>query len=175
MHYLKSFYWRMIASPIKYAKHIGVEIGENCLIATKKWPSEPYLIKIGNNVQITNEVFIHTRGGANCIRKEYPDFDVFGKVIIEDWVYIGAYSQIMPGVVIGEGSLIAAGSVVTKSIPPHSVVGGNPAKYICSTKDYFIHNEKYNLNCKHLNKKAKKEFLLKQADEMFLHKKMLLK
>ena len=58
MHYLKSFYWRMIASPIKYAKHIGVEIGENCLIATKKWPSEPYLIKIGNNVQITNEVYL---------------------------------------------------------------------------------------------------------------------
>ena len=62
---------------------------------------------------------------------------MFGKVVIEDWAYIGASSQIMPGVTIGTGALVAAGSVVTKSVPPHTVVGGNPARIICTTADYY--------------------------------------
>lgn len=53
-------YWRFFKSPEAYARHIGVTIGENCLIATRQWPSEPYLVKIGNNVQITSNVVIHT-------------------------------------------------------------------------------------------------------------------
>ena len=59
-----NIYWNHIASPEKYARHIGVEIGEDCLIITKMWSSEPYLVKIGNHVQITNNVFIHTHGGG---------------------------------------------------------------------------------------------------------------
>ena len=169
-HYISSFYWNYIASPIQYSKHIGVQIGDNCLIATKNWSSEPYLIKVGNHVQITNEVYIHTHGGANCIRKENPEFDVFGKVIIEDWAYIGAYSQIMPGVTIGEGALVAAGSVVTKSVPPHCVVGGNPAKYICTTQEYIQNNDKYNLKCKGLERREKRQFLLSQTEEKFIQK-----
>lgn len=58
-------------------------------------------------------------------RIKYPRFDTFGKVKIGDYVYIGTNSLIMPGVTIGDGSLIAAGSVVTKSVPPGVVVGGN--------------------------------------------------
>lgn len=49
-------------------------------------------------------------------------------VIIEDDVWIGANSIILPGVTIGKGSVIAAGSIVTKNIPPYSVAGGNPAR-----------------------------------------------
>ena len=116
-------FWRKIIAwlPSKlYAKAIGVKLGENCLIATKNWSTEPYLIRIGNNVQITNGVSIHTHGGCNALRMNVDDFDFFGKVIIEDWAYIGAFSQIMPGVTIGEGAIVAAGSIVTKSVPPHS-------------------------------------------------------
>ena len=51
-------------------------------------------------------------------------------VIIEDNVWIAARSIILPGVEIGKGSVIGAGSVVTRSIPPFSVVVGNPAKLI---------------------------------------------
>lgn len=82
----------------------------------------------------------HTRGG-NSVRKIDPTFDCFGKVVIEDWAYIGSFSQIMPGVTIGEGSLVAAGSVVTKSTPPGSVVGGNPAKIICTVENYLHRNK----------------------------------
>lgn len=42
------FYWRFLVSPIDYARHIGVFVGENSFIATRKWSSEPYLITIGN-------------------------------------------------------------------------------------------------------------------------------
>lgn len=52
--------------PEKYARHIGVNIGENCLISTRNFGTEPYLITIGDNVQITRGVHIFTHGGEYC-------------------------------------------------------------------------------------------------------------
>lgn len=63
----------ILVSPIDYARHIGVFVGENSFIATRKWSSEPYLITIGNNVQITSGVAIHTHGGGNSVRSRIPD------------------------------------------------------------------------------------------------------
>jgi acetyltransferase-like isoleucine patch superfamily enzyme len=51
-------------------------------------------------------------------------------IIIEDDVWIGACAIILKGVTIGEGAIVAAGSVVTKNVEPYSLVGGNPAKLI---------------------------------------------
>ena len=167
---ISHFYWHNIASPEKLARHLGVTIGKNCLISTRNWPSEGYLITIGNNVQITPYVSIHTHGGTHAIRLFHPDFDVFGKVVIEDWAYIGAYSQIMPGVTIGKGALVAAGSIVTKSVAPHTVVGGNPARYICTTEEFYERNKQYNVNTKALTQKEKKKVLLSLPDEMFIKK-----
>lgn len=164
------FYWRYIASPEKYARHLGVTIGKHCFISTREWSNEPYLIKIGDHVQVTRCVSVHTHGGGQSIRKEHPDFDVFGKVVIEDWAYIGAYSQIMPGVTIGEGALVAAGSVVTKSVAPHTVVGGNPARYICTTEEFYERNKKYNVNTKGKGHKEKKRILLSLPEDMFIKK-----
>lgn len=169
-HRLMYIYWRFIASPEKYARHIGVTIGKNCLISTRNWSTEPYLVTIGNNVQLTRNVSIHTHGGGNSVRKDHPNFDVFGKVVINDWAYIGSYSQIMPGVTIGEGALIAAGSVVTKSVAPHSVVAGNPARYICSTEEYYEKNKKYDVGSKGLSEKKKKDYLLSLPNEKFISK-----
>lgn len=157
-------------SPEKYARHLGVTIGKNCLISTRNWGSEPYLVAIGNNCQITYSVSIFTHGGGQAIRHICPDFDVFGKVVIEDWAYIGAYSQIMPGVTIGEGALVAAGSVVTKSVPPHTVVGGNPARFICSVEEYYERNKEYNLKTKGLSLPDKKKYLLTLPDDRFIKK-----
>lgn len=157
-------------TPEQYARKIGVKIGTHCFISTRNWGTEPYLITVGDHVQITHCVSIHTHGGGNSIRKDHPDFDVFGKVVIEDWAYIGAYSQIMPGVTIGEGALVAAGSIVTKSVAPHTVVGGNPARYICTTEEYFERNKKYNIGTKGLSKKEKREVLLSMPDENLIKK-----
>lgn len=114
---LISFYNSHILSPEQYARKIGVRIGSKCFIGTRHFGSEPYLITIGDNVGIPEGVFFHTHGGARAARRIYPDFDVFGKIVIKDWAYIGSGSHIMPGVTIGENSIIAASSMVTKSVP----------------------------------------------------------
>lgn len=57
------FYWKFIASPVNYARHIGVKIGDNNLIGKGHWSSEPYLITVGNNCQLTNcQIFTHGGG-----------------------------------------------------------------------------------------------------------------
>lgn len=68
------------------------------------------------------------------------------------------HSQIMPGVTIGEGALVAAGSIVTKSVAPHTVVGGNPAKFICTTEEYYERNKQYNIGSKGLDGLQKKSY-----------------
>lgn len=108
----------------EYARSIGVQIGQNCLIRTRNWPGEPYLITIGNNVQITKDVYFHTHGGCHVARFKYPTFNACGKIRVCDNAYIGTAAQIMPGVTIGEGALIAAGAIVTKSVPSKEVWGG---------------------------------------------------
>lgn len=160
----------MIMTPKRYARFIGVKFGKNCLIATKNWSSEPYLIEIGDNVQITHNVSVHTHGGSHVVRKVIPDFDMFGRVIIEDGAYKGAYSQIMPGVTIGRGALVAAGSIVTKSVPSDVVVAGNPAKFICTVEEYIERNMKYNVGTKGLSLDAKKKALLAMGEDKFIRK-----
>lgn len=167
---IKNYYWNNLASCEALARHLGAKIGVNCLINTRFWPTESYLITVGNNVQITRGVSIYTHGGGNAIRREHPDFDVFGRVVIKDWAYIGAFSQIMPGVTIGEGALIAAGSVVTKSVAPHTVVGGNPARVICTTEEYYQRNKVFNAGTKGKLFKEKKDILLSLPEEKFIKK-----
>lgn len=168
-----NYFWKCFATPMLYAKHIGVKIGNNNFIRTKDFGTEPYLIEIGNNVQITAGVKIHTHGGGHAIRKKHPDFDIFGKVIIEDWVYIGSQAQIMPGVTIGEGSIVAAGAIVTKSVPKSVVVAGNPARIICSIDDYTNRNLKYNVGTKGLSQKKKRAILENLPSEKFIKKECL--
>lgn len=170
MSIISSLYWRYIKSPEAYARHLGVNIGRDCFIDTRYWGNEPYLISIGNNVAVTGGVRIHTHGGARVARRQFPNFDVFGKVVIEDWAYIGSCAQIMPGVTIGKGSMVAAGAIVTKSVPPGMVVAGNPAKIICTVEDYIERNKKYNLNSKGMDSKSKQEFLLNLPEENFIKK-----
>lgn len=66
---LLKFYYRFIASPVAYAKHIGVNVGEHCFISTRNWSTEPYLITIGDNVQITAGVWFFTHGGGMWLVK----------------------------------------------------------------------------------------------------------
>lgn len=166
---IRSKILRFLPSKV-YAKLLGVKVGRNTLICTKKWPSEPYLITIGNNCQITSDVAFYTHGGGNVIRKNNPHFDCFGKIEVKDWAYIGSGSQIMPGCVIGEGALVAAGSVVTKSIPANTVVAGNPAKIVGTTKDYVARMAKYDIGTAKLNWKMKKRILLSMEDDKFIIK-----
>ncbi|AWV98049.1 acyltransferase [Arcticibacterium luteifluviistationis] len=158
----------------KQAKLAGVKIGVNNFIASKFWGSEPYLIEIGNNCSITDGVKLFTHGGARAVRKQHPKFDCFGKVAIGNYVYIGTNSLIMPGVSIGDNVLVAAGSVVSKSIPSGYVVGGNPAKIICKLEKYIENNLQYNQNSKGLSGADKKALLLSAPNEKFITKNYML-
>ena len=148
----------------KQAKRAGVVLGENNRIATRFWSSEPYLITIGSNCSITKGVRMFTHGGNRVFRSQMFDFDVFGKVKIGNYVYIGTNALIMPGVVIGDNVLVAAGSVVTKSIPPKVVVGGNPARIICTIDEYKNKISKYNIHTKGMSAVEKKKILLSMDD-----------
>lgn len=160
---------KLCYSPDKWARHIGVNIGTNNLIGKSHWSSEPYLITVGSNCQLTDCKFF-THGGGGAIRDKHPDFDCFGKVVIGDWVYIGTQSLIMPGVTIGNNVLVAAGSVVTRSVPDGMVVAGNPARIICTVEEYYERNKKWDIGTKRLSREEKRKVLLSLPEEKFIKK-----
>ncbi|MDO6470717.1 acyltransferase [Maribacter sp. 1_MG-2023] len=161
-------------SPISYARSKGVKVGKNCKIAIKNWGSEPYLITIGNHVHITTNVqFINHDGGVWVFRQEIPNFDVFGRISIDDNTYIGNNAVIMPGVQIGKNCVIGANSVVTKNIPDNTVVAGVPATNICTTEEYKFKMMKINTNLKNKDDVLKKEAIEKLPLNAFINKKTL--
>lgn len=87
-----------------------------------------------------------------------PNFDCFGKVTIGSNFYIGTDSLIMPGVTVGDNVLITSGSVVRHSVPSNVVIGGTPARVICSIDDYYKRNLSYNVGTKGKDKKVKRIF-----------------
>lgn len=108
----------------------GMKVGENCLICTYLLSKEPFLIEIGNNVTISTNVTFVTHD--NCVKLLHPKkSDLFGKIKICDNCFIGENSTILYGVTIPEKTIVAAGSVVTKSFTENEIIiGGNPAKKI---------------------------------------------
>ncbi len=173
-HAIIEKYHRAVTPPHIYAKELGVTIGVDNFLPDKNcWSSEPYLITIGSHCQITSGVRLLTHGGGQVLRKDIPDFDTFGKIKIGDWVYIGNNSLIMPGVTIEDNVLVAAGSVVTKSIPSGMVVGGNPAKIICTIEEYKNRNIIYNTKTKGLSHIEKKNILINLESSKFVKKDYL--
>lgn len=165
--------YRRFASPEKYARHIGVKVGEGCYISTKKFSSEPYLITIGNFVRVAPETAFYTHGGVWSIRKKYnnPRMDNFGKINIGDYSYIGERCMIMPGVTIGTNCIIGGGSVVTRSVPDGVMVAGNPAKFIGYTEDFYNRiKDNSALCCKGMAKSEKEQYLRNLHDTAFVHK-----
>jgi acetyltransferase-like isoleucine patch superfamily enzyme len=115
------FPWNM---EIGSHSHIGRNTQISCIKAGD--------LIIGDNVMISPYVMI-TATSHNFAAREIP-MQLQGlssaKVVIEDDVWVGGKSIILPGVTIGGGSIVAAGSIVTKNVPPFAIVGGNPAKVI---------------------------------------------
>ena len=150
-------------------KYKGMTIGRDCCIYSTEFWQEAYLISIGDHVQITAGVKLFTHGGGWLFRKEIPDFDSFGKIIIGDNVYIGNNAMILPGVTIGSNVLIAAGAIVTKNVPDGVVVAGNPARIIESYSTFIEKNRKYYLPCKNMSASEKQKYLMSLSDDKFMH------
>ena len=92
----------------------AISVGENFISAPGSW------------------ILSHDSGLINLIGKV-----AVKKTVIGNNVFIGLNAIIMAGVTIGDGAVIGAGSVVTKNVEPDTVVGGNPAKLICTVSEYI--------------------------------------
>lgn len=113
----------------KYFRKQGAVIGEGCIINTKSLGAEPYLVKLGNHVWISNDVEFHTHdGGVWVLMPKHPNIWNFGPIVIEDNCIIGNRAQLMPNIRIGKNSIVGVGSVVLSDVPPNSIVMGVPAR-----------------------------------------------
>lgn len=108
-------------------------IGHDCMFVIGK------KISIGNNCNLSGSIIVMDINGHDTdpvLRwaHEPPNPDDVRPVVIHDGVWIGRQCIVFPGVKIGEGSVISAGSVVRTHIPPYSVVAGNPARVMFRLK-----------------------------------------
>jgi acetyltransferase-like isoleucine patch superfamily enzyme len=129
----------------------GAVIGNKCIISRNV--TFNYNVTVGNetkimdnahitgNCRIGDRVFISvgvvTVNDNNIGRAGYTEGEITGPVVGND-VSVGASAVLMPSVVIGDNSIIAAGSVVKKNVKPYSVVAGNPAKFVTKIPDYLV-------------------------------------
>lgn len=85
-------------------------------------------VEIGKRVRISSYSVIETSYLKKFEGREIPRERLNGKIIIEDDVWIATSARILANVTIGKGSVIAAGAVVTKNVPPYSLCAGVPGK-----------------------------------------------
>ena len=108
----------------------GVKVGKRCKISSHSFLCEGVLIEddvfIGHNVVFTNDKFPRATNEGGT-----PQTDADWKTertIVRKGASIGSGSTLLPGVIIGEGTMVGAGSVVTKNVASQTVVAGNPAR-----------------------------------------------
>ncbi len=138
------------------------DTGENVRIATPFLADYGYRISIGSHTFINHNAYLMDGGGitigSHCFlgpdiaiytalhpllpEEREQGYELAKPVIIEDSVWTGGRVTILPGVRIGKGAVIGAGSVVTKDIPPMTIAYGNPARIIREiTSDDTIRKE----------------------------------
>ena len=96
-------------------------------------PSHCYLIEIQGRCILGPNVRLIAHDAST---KHILNATRLGKILIEEGCFIGDSAIVLPGVTIGKGSIIGAGSIVTRSIPPDSVAVGSPARVICPVSEY---------------------------------------
>jgi len=125
---------------LRRLQRLGLQIGDDCRFnGLPQFGSEPYLISLGNHVEISGNVSFITHDGATWVFRERPGYEdtiKYGRIVVRDNCFIGYGSIILPGVTIGANSVVAAGSVVVKDVPANAIVGGNPATVITSFDEY---------------------------------------
>lgn len=127
---------------LKWMRKQGARVGDRTVVFAPNKTfidmTRPWLIDIGNDVQITEGVKILTHGyDWSVLKGVYGKIlGSSGKVTIGNNVFIGMNTIILKGVKIGNNVIIGAGSLVNTDIPDNCVAAGNPAKVIMSLEDY---------------------------------------
>lgn len=123
-----------------------VGIGPNCFISAT---NARFIVK--GKCAIAEGFTVHTGNHANVVGKFVTDITEENKptghdkdVVIEEDVWIGCNVTLLSGITIGRGSIIAAGAVVNKDVPPYTIIGGIPAKVLKNrfTIDEIVEHEK---------------------------------
>ena len=135
-HYLRRM--RLLVDSGYYPEYLrkqGVRIGRNSSILYPSYVDGrlPYLLEIGDDVVISLYVTILTHDATSAWA---GDLVKVGRVRINDQVFIGANTTVMCNVAIGPNAIVGAGSVISRDVPPDSVVAGNPAKLVCSMEKF---------------------------------------
>jgi acetyltransferase-like isoleucine patch superfamily enzyme len=105
----------------------NLRIGANSVVNRGTYLDGRAALTIGDNVNISHQALLQTL--THDPRR--ADFAVVGKpVTIHDHAWIGTRAIICPGVTVGEGAVVGAGAVVTRDVPPWTIVAGNPARPI---------------------------------------------
>lgn len=113
---------------VDYGRH--VEIGDNFYANMDCVFLDVNKISIGDNVMVGPRVSFYTEGHPTDAEVRVKELEFGLPIVIEDNVWIGGSASILPGVTVGENSIVAAGAVVTKDVPNNTIVGGNPARVI---------------------------------------------
>jgi acetyltransferase-like isoleucine patch superfamily enzyme len=136
-------YWRKFRlkygsqrAVIRTLRNMGIHIGEGCRIYTADFGSEPWLIRIGDRVCISNDVTFVNHNLNWPFQHKYESLTGFGTIDIRDNCQIGVRATILSNVTIGPNAVVGACSVVTKDVPPNTVVAGNPARVICTLDEF---------------------------------------
>jgi len=110
----------------------GAFIGKNCKISSHSFVCEGVTIEdnvfVGHNVTFINDMYPRAANSDGSLQTE-ADWTVI-KTLIKKGASLGSSSTILAGVTVGEGAIVGAGSVVTKDVPPRTIVAGNPARII---------------------------------------------
>ncbi len=110
----------------------SIVLGKNCTLQPGCFLGGAGGIEIGDNVRIAPGVKMFSYD-HNFSNREIPIYEqgiVLGKIIVENNVWIGSDAILTKGVKIGEGSVVAAGSVITRDVPRYTIVAGTPARVI---------------------------------------------
>jgi lipopolysaccharide O-acetyltransferase len=147
-HFTTGFGCRIEAFPLKDSSEICIEIGENVQINDFVHIGAVGSIKIGDNVLMASKIYIsdHNHGSYDNHLSDHPlsipidRLPICKPVEIGNNVWLGESVCVLPGVTVGEGSVIGAMSVVTKNIPAYSIAVGNPARVV---KQYNFQNKNW--------------------------------
>lgn len=143
-----------------------MNIGEECFIFSDKIETaEPYLVSLGNHVTIASDVMFTTHDASANFCLEGVS-DIYGRINIGNYVFIGMGTIIIPSVTIADHCIIAAESVITKSFYEQGkVIGGNPAKVIGSVEELKEKNKECKLMTLGMTFEEKKKYLIANEDK----------